>query len=1227
VPEGPGPWTEEEGYRWRELVEPSGEEDGFTLMPSGSIGVDFTNILSEDEQTRNRILGQGSGVAWGDVDGDGWPDLFLPAIEGGSRLFLNRGGWRFRDATDDSGIELEGVAATSAVFADIDGDTDLDLFVGALESPNHLFINDGNGHFSDESRDRGLAENRGAMTAAMADVDGDGDLDLYVANNRQRTADDIFHPADRGFDSIIVIQDGRPVINPRHADFYRVSMDPSGNLERTEIAEPDDFYLNDGNGNFERVPFDGGRFLDDRGRPFTAELENWALAARFQDWDGDGDPDLYVANDFEDNEHIWINQGDGSFRMVSWETFATTSAASMAVDFSDVDRNGTMDVFVVDMLATHRERFHQMRQLMEGVTSDPGTIHFRTQRNRNTLFLQRPDGTFQEMANFAGVQASDWSWGTLFLDVDLDGFEDLLIGNGYQWDQQNIDLNRKLAMERDREWERMILRYPTLLERNVAFRNQGDSTFARADSAWGWGAEPDISQGIALADVDGDGDLDVAVNRLNDPAQLFRNDARAPRLAVRLRGAGENTRAIGARIRVLGGPVPVQIKEVTAGGLYLSHAETLYSFAAGEAETLTIEVAWRDGDFTRIEGVRPGRLYEIDEPARTPEVRSAGARTDEPATTAAPDREDGTTGAGTATDGPDPVLFEEVSERLGPAQHTDIVYDDFALQPLLPMKLSQLGPGVSWHDWDGDGDSDLLVSGGRGGELTVHRNREGAFSARPLHHATADQTAVIPVAGVGLLVGQMNYEAPDPDSAYSIPGLLAVSERGVRPLVDLDYSSSGPVAVADVDGDGNLDAFLGGRVIPGAYPAPASSRLLLNQGGTLAVDSVASEPFRQVGLVSGAVFSDVDGDGDPDLLLAVEWGPVKLVTNEGGRFREATEEWGLDAWSGRWNGVNAIDADGDGRMDVVATGWGLNTSYGHYTRISREHPLRIYGWNFDADEYFDVVEAYWDPEMDAYVPRARLERLTEGMRFLQQRGGYTHEAYAETTVEELLGRALDRALVLEAWALEHMLFLNRGDHFEATPLPVASQLAPAFHAGVADLNGDGAEDLFLGQNFHPTERDTFRFDSGQGLVLLGDGEGGFRPLPSTRSGIEIYGEQRGAAFSDFDEDGRVDLAVSQNGAATRLFRNRGAKPGLRVRLDGPRDNPVGIGARLRVVYTDGSEGPAREIHGGAGYWSYDDPVAVLGLRSEPAALRVRWPDGEVTTAEIEPDQRTIVVRR
>jgi enediyne biosynthesis protein E4 len=1214
----PGPWVQEEGFRWRELAEPSGHSDGLTRLDGARIGIEFTNVLSEDSQARNRILGQGSGVAFGDVDGDGLVDVFFAASEGGSRLFRNRGGWRFEDVTEGSGIDLWDTEATSVVFADVDGDRDLDLFVGALEGPNHLFVNDGEGGFTDRATAAGLVEDRGSMTAAFADIDGDGDLDLYVGNNRQRAADDVFHPADRSFERIIVMEDGKPVISPRHRGYYRVSVQPDGSRQRVEFGEPDDFYLNDGNGNFERMPFDGGRFFDHNGEPVERESDDWALAARFHDLDGDLDPDLYVANDFESNDHIWINRGDGTFQAIAREALRTTSAAAMAVDFSDVDRDGREDIFVVDMLATTRERFQQMRQLMEGGPVVPGVIDFRVQRNRNTLFVQRPDGTFQEMANYAGVEASNWSWGMMFLDVDLDGFEDLLINNGYQWDQQNMDMNRDLAMNPDPEWQRTILKYPTLRERNVAFRNMGDSTFQRADSLWGWGEEPDVSQGLAAADVDGDGDLDLALNRMNDPALLYRNDAQAARLAVRLRGADGNTNGVGSKIRVLGGSVPEQVKEVSSGGIYLSHAEPLYSFAAGSSQSLTIRIDWRSGRHSVIEGALPGRLYEITEPAGGLAEPVPGAGD---ARSAMAEGQGEGTGQDTA-----PPLFEDVSELIAPAYHMDVMFDDFARQPLLPMKLSQLGPGVTWHDWDSDGDLDLIVPGGRGGDLIVYRNDGHTFGANAILRATVDQSAAIPMPGMGLLVGQSNYEAPTPDSALAIPGLVSLKRSGAQAVAAPDLYTSGPIAVADMDGDGDLDAFLGGRTIPTRYPMPAGSRVFSNDKGRLSLDTLVSAPFRSVGMVSGAVFSDVDGDGDPDLVLALEWGPMRLFINEGGRFRDATERWGLWELTNRWNGVNTVDADGDGRMDLVGTAWGRNTSYTQYAELDAQHPLRIYGQDFDADGVFDVIESFYDPVMGAYVPRARLERLRGALRYVQRRSTPTNADYVKASVQEVVGPGLGRAYEAEAVTLDHFLFLNRGDHFEPVALPQQAQLAPAFHVGAADVDGDGAEDLFLSQNFFPTERNTFRFDAGQGLVLRGDGTGGFRPLPATESGLAIYGEQRGAAFGDFDQDGRVDLAVSQNGAETKLYRNVGAKQGLRVRLVGSAQNPSAIGATIRMVYADGM-GPAREIHAGAGYWSYDGPVQVMGLRETPEAVWVRWPGGEESTTPLNADTLELVIRK
>jgi hypothetical protein len=1194
---GPLAWQAGDGFRSAALAIPQAGKTGFTRLSPELTGVLFTNRLVESRSLTNHILLNGSGVAAGDIDGDGWCDLYFCGLDGANVLYRNLGKWRFQDITGAAGVACEDLDATGAVFADVDGDGDLDLLVNSIGHGTHCFLNDGQGHFCEVTGEAGLTSGAGSMSMALGDIDGDGSLDLYVANYRTWTMRDAFRmrlkiSTVRG-KPVITVVDGRPVTEPDLVG--RMSIDEHGNI--IENGEADVLYRNDGRGHFSPVSFVDGHFLDEEGRPLSSPPYDWGLSVMFRDLNGDALPDLVVCNDLGSTNRVWINDGAGRFRAIRRLAMRKSSWFSMGLDIGDLNRDGHDEIYVTDMVS----RSHRLRQVQISdhklVHLPVGAIEDRPKTPRNTLYLNLGDGDYAELAYFSALDASEWSWAPVFLDVDLDGYEDVLIVTGFERDVQDIDIAERLERLRqkvglsDAEALRTRRMFPRLDLPNLAFHNRGDLTFEEVGAAWGFDTAG-VSQGMALADLDNDGDLDVVINNMNTVAGVYRNDATSPRVAIRLRGQPPNTRGVGAKIWLSGGAVSRQSQEMICGGRYLSGDDAVRVFAAGSlTNEMRIEVRWRSGKRSVVEGVRANRIYEIDEAFGQPWKES-------PESEVRP-------------------WFEDVSHLI---QHThrDEGFDDFARQALLPRKLSQLGPGVSWYDVDEDGWEDLIIGSGKGGQLAVYRNDgHGTFKrlVAPFldRVVTRDQTGVLGwTHGAGktvILAGSANYE--DGLAVGSCIRAYDLNEQRVEDGFAGYESSTGPLALADVDGDGDLDLFVGGRVIPGRYPEPATSRLFRNHDGRFAEDREASQAFDKVGLVSGAVFSDLDADGYPDMILACEWGPLRVFHNEAGKtFAEVTGQLGFDRFLGWWNGVTTGDVDGDGRMDIIASNMGQNTKYERH----REQPLRLFYGDFNGTGGVDVIEAYYDRALDKIVPWQHLGRVGPALPFVRTQFG-TFREFGGASVAEILGDRVAIARELKANELESAVFLNRGDRFEARPLPMPAQWSPAFAVCVCDMDGDGNEDLFLSQNFFATEPETGRYDSGRGLWLRGDGRGGFTAVPGRESGVRIYGEQRGAAVCDYDADGRVDLVVTQNGAQTKLYRNKGAQPGLRIRLRGTAGNPLGIGALVRLS-SGSTQGPAREVHAGSGYWSQDSAVLVMSSTAPPTEVIVRWPGGKATNSRV-----------
>jgi hypothetical protein len=630
---------------------------------------------------------------------------------------------------------------------------------------------------------------------------------------------------------------------------------------------------------------------------------------------------------------------------------------------------------------------------------------------------------------------------------------------------------------------------------------------------------------------------------------------------------------------------------MAAGGRYLSSDQPLRVFAAGtHIQNLRLEVRWPSGRHSLVTNVQPNHHYLIDE--------SSASLPDPTPSTPTPSSL---------------PLFSDQSSRLG-HRHFDAPFDDFQRQPLLPFRLSQAGPGLAWFDLNGDQLDDLFIPAGRGGRPTLFLNSgKATFSLIESAPAPRDQIAaagwISENASRSFLVSSTSYEdQPGPPLHQFLPSGES------SPLLPTDDSSNGPLAFADIDGDNHLDLFLGGQALSGRFPLASPSRLFQRRDQRWILHPTNSTAVAEAGPVQGALWTDLNADGAPDLVLAATWSPLRLFLNHQGHLQEATTDIGLSHLTGWWTGLASGDFDGDGRLDLAAGNWGLNSSY----HASPQHPLRLYFGDLSGQGQIDLVEAFHDVSLHQWVPLRDLATMTRVFPWLRTQFP-THRSYGLADVAHLLSRCPHPARVLEATTLASMVFLNRGDHFLPVPLPNEAQRSAVLGLVTADFNLDGHLDLFLAQNFFAVSTAISRQDAGRGLLLLGLGDGHFQPIDANRSGIAIYGEQRGAAWADYDGDGRPDLAITQNRGETRLFRNQSPNPGLRVRLQGPPGNPYAIGASLRLLTPGQPPGPTQIIQAGGSYASQSSPILCFPTPTIPAQIEVHWPGGRRSTHPIPPN--------
>lgn len=1062
------------------------------ISPSDS-NIDFQNILTPTEEYNMYIFRNfynGAGVAVGDLTGNGLPDIFFTGNMTSNRLYENRGNYQFVDITEQAGLNSDGYWSTGASLADINGNGLLDIFVTLSGEPtgekrhNRLYVNNGDGTFTEASKEWGVADENLSTHAVFFDYNGDGLLDLYLISNS-------FHEVG-SYENV--------------TGEHRFIPDPLGSSK---------LYRNDGN-KFTDITREAGLY---------SSIIGFGLSAAVSDINKNGCPDLYIANDFFERDYLYLNNCNGTFTESLPTMIRSLSHSSMGSDIADVNNDGWPDIYVSDMRPEDEARL-KSKMTIESWDDYQNLVDrgFHHKFTRNTLQLNRGDETFSEIGRYSDVFATDWSWAVLMADYDHNGYNDIFVANGIYkdlLDQDYIDIvsNPRIIQERIQSGETNVIL--SLMDdmsstpiRNFMFNNQGDLRFTDRTIEWGLG-EPGFSSGAAWADLNGDGSLDLITNNVNGPAKIYSNRANklyAHRswLRVDLKGESPNTQGIGAQLQVWTDGV-LRYREHFLQRGFQSSVEPGLHVGLGEATRVdSLILRWPDG--------RTSRVRDLDVPARI--ILDQSQSGIQPAPTAVPatltdDLTDLASGGYGSTE---PLMIESELSELSEWSHRGFGYNDFSRERLLMHMRSTEGPALCIGDVNENGLEDLYTGGARGqaGTLWLHQ---------PGGRFIAHQQSLFDVDSISDDVDCLFFDA----TGNGVDDLYVVSGGNSFPssssaLIDRLYINDGSanmrktdqilpswtgfhsgsvVAANDFTGDGNKDLFVGSRLRPFGVGHPVNGFLLAGDGwgGFEDVSSKWSPDMEDLGMVTDALWADITGDGLKELVVVGEWMPIRVFANRGERFEEITDELGLSQTIGWWNAIAAGDLNGDGRIDLIGANHGHNSMF----RASPEAPVKMWVGDFSRNGMTEQILSY--PKDGMNYPVALLHDLIEEIPRL--RATYPdYASYAGKSVKQIFSEAeLGAALELSAVQLGSVVIWNLKEGMLVEELPPQAQMAPMYGIAIDDLTGNGLPEVIMGGNLYNVKPQVGPYDASRGVVLTYH-EGQLKSLPHSQSGLNVEGEIR-----------------------------------------------------------------------------------------------------------------------